>query len=180
MSGRFPSFCQVFPDYTVPPFSIYSTTEDEFAARRSTLARLRILVAESNPDVRETMRQVVAATGTGASLSLAANGQDALNLALNIRPHLTMIDMNLRQIDALSLIRHLRRRLPETRNMVLLTDDNKEYRSAAIEAGACAVVAKAALNEDWMSMIICLLQDCQESSDRTQVKLPEIDQYELR
>lgn len=124
------------------------------------MSRLRILVADSNPDIRESMRQVVQATGAEIALAFAGDGQSVLNAAVTLRPHLAMIDIGLRNADVLGLVRHLHYRLPETRTIVMLTDDSKEYRLAAERVGASAVVAKAALNEDWLRSMICLLQDC--------------------
>lgn len=144
------------------------------------MSRVRILIADSNQDIRESMRQVVEATCADVSLALAGDGQDAINLALSLRPHLAMIDIGLHKVDVLTTIRYLRRRVPEMRIIVMLTDDNKEYRLAAQRAGACAVVAKASLNEDWMRTIICLLQDCPGVLDGKPATLPEFDNCDLR
>lgn len=140
------------------------------------MGRLRILVADPNLDIQEAMRQVVKATGADVSLAFAGDGQTALNLALSVRPHLAMMDMGLRHVDALSLVHYLHRRLPETRIIVMLTDDGKEYRFVAQRAGACAVIRKASLNEDWMRAIICLLEDCQGMPEGEQIAVAEPDQ----
>lgn len=142
------------------------------------MGRLRILIADSNQDIRESMRQLVEATGADVSLTLAADGQDAINMALSGRPHVAMLDIGLHKVDVLTVIRHLRRRVPEMRIIIMLTDDNKEYRVAAQRAGACAAIAKASLNEDWMRTIICLLEDCQGSLDGSTVALPELNNCE--
>lgn len=122
--------------------------------------KLRVLIADSNRDILEAMRQVIASTGADVSLILATSGQAAINSALSARPHLAMLDIGLPGIDVLTVIRHLRLKVPETTIIVMLTDDNKEYRMAAQRAGACAAVAKASVNRDWMRTVICLLRDC--------------------
>lgn len=139
------------------------------------MGRLRVLIADSSSDIRESMRQLVVATGADVQLTFGSDGQEAINLALGLRPHLAMLDIGLPKVDVLTVIQHLRRRLPEMRVIVMLTDDGKEYRTAAQKAGACAVIGKASLTEDWMRTIICLLQDYQGNSEATNSVLPEID-----
>ncbi|MCL5962276.1 MAG: response regulator transcription factor [Chloroflexi bacterium] len=122
------------------------------------MAKVRVLLADANPDVRESMRQVIEATGADVHLLEARDGREAMRTVFAARPHLVLADIKLAQVDTLTLVQHIRQRLPETRTIVLVTDDNREYRSAALIAGACAVLAKEALSEEWMRVMIVLMQ----------------------
>lgn len=121
------------------------------------MPRLRILVADANSDIREAMRQVIQAIGADVHLMEARDGREAMQTVLASRPHLLLADIKLAHLDTLTLVRHIKQRVPETRTIVLLTDDNKEYRAAAVRAGACGVLPKQELGEDWIRVMIVLL-----------------------
>jgi DNA-binding NarL/FixJ family response regulator len=143
------------------------------------MSRLRMLFADANSDFQESVRQLVDAVGTEVSLIYASDGKEALTKAFSARPHLVLADFGLPRMEALDLVRQIKQRLPETRVIVMLSVNSKEYRLAAQEAGACATVSKPALNEDWMRMVLCLLQACRDAHQPPPDKLALLENLAL-
>lgn len=72
---------------------------------------MRILIAEDEPDLRETLKLLLEMRGH--SVSLAVNGEEALNIAVQERPDVIVMDVRMPIMDGITATRLLRAR-PET------------------------------------------------------------------
>lgn len=71
--------------------------------------KYQLLVVDSSSANRQLIGECLSQLDD-ASVSLAADGQSAVELIASIRPDLILIDMNLRDTDGISLIRRIRNR----------------------------------------------------------------------
>jgi CheY-like chemotaxis protein len=106
-----------------------------------------ILVVDDEPDVAELFRQRFrheSRQGTYV-LHFAASGAEALDmLAGGIEPQLKVIlsDINMPEMDGLTLLREIKARRPELPVMMVTAYGDNERRQRAAEAGALDFLAK--------------------------------------
>jgi CheY-like chemotaxis protein len=66
----------------------------------------RVLVVDDYPDGAETLAEVIATMG--CETAVASNGDEALRIAQEFRPHLALLDLEMPVMDGFELCRRLR------------------------------------------------------------------------
>jgi CheY-like chemotaxis protein len=72
-----------------------------------------ILVADDNPAIREMLCKLFEAEEDYDICAEASNGQEAIKLALECRPHLIILDLSMPVMDGLTAARELKRLMPK-------------------------------------------------------------------
>jgi len=72
----------------------------------------------------------------------AANGQEAVDLALELHPDVILMDMQMPVLDGIGATRRIKQSLPECRVIALTTFDDKEIVFNALRAGAVGYLLK--------------------------------------
>lgn len=131
---------------------------------------IRILLADDHPIMREGLRAVLETqpdfeiVGT---LEQAANGEEALRLALELKPDILLLDLEMPVMDGVETITRLRRQAtsaqkngaPGSPHVIVFTAfDNDERIIAALEAGANGYLLKGAPREDMFHAIRVTMQ----------------------
>lgn len=109
---------------------------------------ITVLVAEDHPLVR---RGIVGYLSTQPDLSVVAEsgeGAEAVRLALEHRPDVAVVDLQLPRIDGVEAIRRLTRNCPGTRVVVLTSHDSDADIFPAICAGALSYLLKEVTPEE--------------------------------
>ncbi|MDQ3762813.1 MAG: response regulator transcription factor [Actinomycetota bacterium] len=109
---------------------------------------ITVLVAEDHPLVR---RGIVGFLNTQPDLSVvaeAADGAEAVQLAIDHRPDVAVIDLQLPRIDGIETIRRLTRDCPGTRVVVLTSHSTDADIFPAVHAGALSYLLKEATPEE--------------------------------
>jgi DNA-binding NarL/FixJ family response regulator len=104
---------------------------------------LRILVADDHEVLRRGVCDLIAGRPDWEVCAEAADGQQALDLALKERPDVAVVDVGLPEIDGITLTRRLSKECPSTRVLLFSLHDDDETVSAGLAAGARGYVLKA-------------------------------------
>ena len=102
----------------------------------------RILTADDSAAMRQMVE--VTLTSAGYDVHQAHNGQEALDIARTQSFDLVITDVNMPQMDGLTLVRHLRG-LPNYKHtplLVLTTEHTSERKVEGREAGATGWLVK--------------------------------------
>jgi len=75
-------------------------------------------------------------------VGIAADGQEAIERAIELKPDLVLMDIEMPRLDGISATRWIRRRMPETKVVVMTALPDGEYGQRALSAGAEAFVPK--------------------------------------
>jgi DNA-binding NarL/FixJ family response regulator len=97
---------------------------------------VRVLIADDHPVVRSGIRGMLASDPGFEVVGEAADGAEAVALALRERPDVVLMDLRMPELDGASATAEISARRPETRILVLTTYDTDADIVRAIEAGA--------------------------------------------
>ena len=105
---------------------------------------VRILIADDYPAVREAIRRLLAAEPAWEAIAEAADGREAVQLAIDHEPDLAILDAAMPALSGIDATREIARAVPATRILVLTIYDDEPYVIEALEAGADGYVLKEA------------------------------------
>jgi two-component system phosphate regulon response regulator PhoB len=109
-----------------------------------------ILICEDDQNLRQLVRVIL---GEGYRFVEADTGHEALELALEIRPDLVILDLMLPGASGLDVLRSLRKDLPGGDTPVIVMSAWGHADQAALEAGADRFLPKPFEPEDLTAMV---------------------------
>ena len=101
---------------------------------------MRLLIAEDELRAREGLKQMVPAAFS--EVRTAGNGQDALNIALEMKPDVVLCDVRMPKMNGIELARQLRLRFPDIHILFISAYSDKEYLKSAISIQADGYLEK--------------------------------------
>ncbi|HAH01156.1 MAG TPA: DNA-binding response regulator [Ktedonobacter sp.] len=115
--------------------------------------KIRILLADDHPILREGLRAVLETQPDFEVIAEAVNGLEAVRLALTLQPDILLLDLEMPQLDGVETIRRLRQQQPQFRIIVFTAFDNDERIIHAVQAGANGYLLKEAPRDEIFSAI---------------------------
>ena len=108
----------------------------------------RVLVADDHEIVRKGLKLLLSAEPDLAVVAEAADGQGAVERALQDDVDLAILDISMPRKTGLQAARELGRRRPELRILILSMYDNEQFLFEALKAGASGYVLKSGADDD--------------------------------
>ena len=108
---------------------------------------LRIVVADDQRAVREALATVLDAELGFEVVGLAADGEEAVELAHRLSPTVVLMDLRMPNVDGVAATRRLAAELPAVKVVVLTTFADDASIMGALEAGALGFLTKDAGRE---------------------------------
>ncbi len=102
----------------------------------------RLLIAEDHTIVREGLLRIFAEQEDFSVVGEAVDGEEAVSLALKLAPDVVLLDLSMPRMNGLEALKQIKRRLPDTRVVVLTVQRTEEYVFAAFQAGGDAYLLK--------------------------------------
>lgn len=110
--------------------------------------RIRILVADDHPVVREGLIAMLGTQSDFEVIGEAGSGPEVVRAALEQRPDVLLLDLELPGFDGVEVIRRVRAEAPAIRIVVLTAFDRDEQIVSAIRTGAEGYLLKGAPRDD--------------------------------
>lgn len=104
----------------------------------------RVLLADDHTLVRAGIRALLAAMPEVDVVGEAADGEEALRLALRLLPDVVLMDIAMKGMNGLQATTRLRQELPATRVIILSMHASGDYLQQALRAGAAGYILKDA------------------------------------
>jgi DNA-binding NarL/FixJ family response regulator len=101
----------------------------------------RVLIADDQALVRRGFRMILAAAGIDV-VGEAADGEEAVAAARDLRPDVVLMDIRMPNLDGLDATRRILGLAPECRVIMLTTFDLDSYVYSALAAGASGFLLK--------------------------------------
>ena len=114
---------------------------------------IRILIVEDQRIVREGLRAVLEDEDGIEIVGEAANGQEAIDLFITLRPDVVLMDLQMPVIDGPDATRRIRELSPDAHILVLTTYATDEFIFKALRAGAQGYLLKDASVDDLTAAI---------------------------
>jgi two-component system, NarL family, response regulator LiaR len=105
---------------------------------------IRVALADDHEVVRAGVRDILETTADVVVLGEAADGQAAVELALQLRPDVMVMDVQMPRMNGIEATRRIRSEAPFVRVLVLSAFDDPPYIRAVLDAGAQGYVLKTA------------------------------------
>jgi DNA-binding NarL/FixJ family response regulator len=101
----------------------------------------RVVIADDQALVRTGFRMILASGGIDV-VGEAADGAEAVTVAVRLRPDVVLMDIRMPNMDGLEATRRILERCPRCRVLMLTTFDLDRYVYAALAAGASGFLLK--------------------------------------
>lgn len=103
---------------------------------------IKVLVVDDQQIIREGLSTILGYQAGLAVAGKATNGQEAVELALELKPDVVLMDVRMPVMNGVEATAHLRRQLPTCKILMLTTFDDEEYVTEAMKAGASGYLLK--------------------------------------
>jgi DNA-binding NarL/FixJ family response regulator len=103
---------------------------------------IRVLIVDDQSLFREGLETLLSIHKDIQVIGQASNGQEAIDLALKLRPDVILMDMQMPFLNGIGATRRVMQSLPNCRVIVLTTFDDKEFIFDALRAGAVGYLLK--------------------------------------
>ncbi|MFG2651944.1 response regulator [Streptomyces sp. NPDC048436] len=104
---------------------------------------IRVLLADDEAMIRAGVRAILGTAEDIEVVAEAADGHEAVELALRHRPDVCLLDIRMPRLDGLQAAAELRRAAPETAVAMLTTFSEDEYIASALASGAAGFLLKS-------------------------------------
>lgn len=110
--------------------------------------RIRVVIADDHAVVRKGIRDLLEDEGDLAVVGEAGDGQQAVDLALSLRPDIVLMDVRMPVLTGVEATRRIHADAPEINVLVLSAYDDQPYIVALLDAGAKGYVLKTAEGDE--------------------------------
>lgn len=114
---------------------------------------VRVLIAERDPGLRSQMRETVGSFKGCEVVGLARDGQETIQMAVLLVPHVAIISHDLPGISALQACEILSALAPDVMAILVSNSKSQDRIDSAMRAGARAVIAKPLDNSQLQTLI---------------------------
>jgi NarL family two-component system response regulator LiaR len=115
--------------------------------------KTRILIADDHPLLREALCQVFSSQKDMEIVGQAGNGEEAIDLASQLKPDILVMDIMMPKFDGLEASRQIKRITPNTAILILTAYDDDNYVLGLLEAGATGYLMKSAKGQDLVEAV---------------------------
>jgi DNA-binding NarL/FixJ family response regulator len=109
---------------------------------------VRVLIVDDQEPFRSAARMVVEMSDGFEVAGEAESGEEGIDLAVELKPDLVLMDVYLPGIDGLEATRRITAVDGAPRVLVMSTHESEEFAEAALAAGAIAFVPKSQFGMD--------------------------------
>ncbi|MGD1928575.1 MAG: response regulator [Leptolyngbyaceae cyanobacterium] len=116
-------------------------------------AKIRILLVDDQYLIREGIASLLELEAAVEVVGIAGNGQEAIAQALDLKPHIILMDVRMPEMNGVEATAQIRQALPTCQIIMLTTFDDEEFIVQSLLAGACGYLMKDIPPQDLVQAI---------------------------
>jgi len=114
---------------------------------------IRLLLVDDHDVVRVGLKSFLQTQEGLSVVAEAANGEQAIEQALQAKPDVILMDISMPEMDGLEATRRLRTHCPDSLVLALTVHDDKQYFMQMLAAGASGYITKQSAADDLVAAI---------------------------
>ena len=114
---------------------------------------IRVLVVDDHPLLRQGIAALIGAESDMTLAGACSSGHEAIQQFPTLRPDVTLLDLQMPEMNGLEAMTAIRRQFPEARVVILTTYTGDAQIVRALKAGAAGYLAKDAVPEELIDTI---------------------------
>ena len=120
----------------------------------STAGRIRVMVVDDHPIMRNGLRDTLEASGRFEVVGQAKDGEEAVRTVKEIDPQVIVMDVIMPNKDGIDACREIMELLPETRVLILTASTEEDAVIEAVAAGATGYLQKYSRPEELVEAVL--------------------------
>lgn len=129
------------------------------------MSPIGILIADDHEFFRRSLRGLLESRPNWRVCGEAANGEEAVAKARQLKPELILMDVSMPCMDGVQATRIIRQEMPESQVIIVSQNDPEVTQQTAVQAGARAFISKAKLAQDLFRTMEVVVRDAGKSND---------------
>ena len=117
----------------------------------------RILIADDNKPFRTFLKTLLEPHEGWSVCGVAKNGDEAVQKAIELKPDIILLDIEMPKLDGLSACRLIREKVPTSEILILTVYQSLELARIAAESGAWGYVSKNSISRDLIPAIEAMM-----------------------
>ncbi|WP_239619110.1 response regulator [Cohnella mopanensis] len=133
---------------------------------------IKLMLVDDEPIIRKGIRTSIEWDKVGIEIvGEASNGADAIEKAMQLKPHIVITDIRMPIMDGLALSGQLKNQLPGTKIVILSGYEDFEYAREALSLGVTEYLLKPVGAEELISLITVLKDEVIEKETQKNIRL---------
>jgi DNA-binding NarL/FixJ family response regulator len=116
-----------------------------------------VLIVDDHAPTRSALHTWLDTTFPTCEFRESETGEQAVEMALAIPPHLVLMDIRLPGISGIAATARIKAAIPSALVVIFSMHDAPDYRTAASAAGACGYALKSRIHTELMPLLRKLL-----------------------
>lgn len=116
-------------------------------------APIKVLLIDNHPLVLDGLKAILETYDHIDVVGTAANALSGLSVAVEKRPTVVLMDINMPQINGIEALELFKEKLPSTRMLMLSMHDSREYISTSVMHGASGYILKDVATDEIVAAI---------------------------
>jgi two-component system, NarL family, response regulator LiaR len=112
------------------------------------MAAIRVIIADDHAVVRKGIRELLSDESGIVVVGEARDGQEAVDLALTLRPDVVVMDIAMPELNGVEATRQIHAIAPQVRVLALTAYDDDPYIYGLLDAGATGYMLKTAEGQE--------------------------------
>ena len=115
--------------------------------------KIRILIVDDNTGTRENVSRLLYFEDDLEVIGQAVNGRHGVEMAIQLKPHIVLMDINMPDMDGITATQHMSSKAPYSQVIIMSVQADQHYMKRAMAAGARDFQPKPFTSEELVGCI---------------------------